>query len=113
MKYLLLMYDDENNPEGESPEELQKWFEYTEKLEKSGIMQGGEALKPSNTATTVRGKKDGFSTIDGPFAETKEQLGGFFILDAKDLDEATEWAGKMPHIERGGSVEIRPIMLFE
>ncbi len=114
MKYMLIMFDREDDPEAFSDEEFQKWFEVTEEMEKAGIMVGGEALKPSNTATTVRGKKsEGFSTIDGPFAETKEQIGGFYIIEAKDLDEAVHWASRMPHVSRGGSVEIRPIMIME
>jgi len=76
-------------------------------------MQGGEALQPVSTATTVRATESRTLTSDGPFAETKEQLGGYFVIDASDLDEAIEWAAKMPHIAGGGSVEVRPIVEFD
>ena len=111
MKYMLLIYSDEATAE-DSPENMQRWFKYTEDLGKAGVMQGGEALQPVATATTVRANGGDTVTTDGPFAETKEQLGGFYLLDCRDLDEAIKWAGEMP-IHPRGCVEIRPVMEFE
>ena len=117
MRYILLIYGDEKAMEGKSHEEmaagLGAWFRYTEELQKSGKMLGGEALQPTSTATTVRAAESRTLTSDGPFAETKEQLGGYYIIDADDLDEAIERAVKMPHIAEGGTVEVRPVMEFE
>ncbi len=120
MKYLLLIYDNEqSNMEKmtKSPETMQKtmdaWFKYTADLRSSGLLLAGEALQPTPTATTVRAGNPAALATDGPFAETKEQLGGFYMVEAADLDDAIEWAGKMPHITHGGTVEIRPIMVFD
>lgn len=113
MQYLLLLYDNEKRAEGYGEEEMGQWFAITEELEKSGNMLGGEALKPTTTATTVRMNGKSVVTTDGPFAETKEQLGGYYIIEAKNIDEAVAWAAKMPHVPKGGSVEIRPIMKFD
>jgi hypothetical protein len=108
---MLLIYGPTDG--GPSPEELQaqypRWFAYTEAIEKSGLHLAGEALQGADTATTVR-VRDGETIItDGPFAETKELLGGFYMIDAPDLATAQEWAAKMPNI-RYGTVEVRPIM---
>ena len=73
----------------------------------------GNALQPTSAATTVRGKGGETVTSDGPFAETKEQLGGYYLIDASDLDEALAWAAKMPNIPSGGAVEVRPIQVFD
>lgn len=113
MQYLLLLYDDEKRAEGYGEAELGKWFAVTEELQKAGCMLGGEALNPTATATTVRMNGKSVVTTDGPFAETKEQLGGFYLIEAKDIDEAVAWAKKMPHVPLGGSVEIRPIIKFD
>lgn len=113
MKYLLLIYEDEAITQAQPPEEMKEWFAYTDQLRTAGKMLGGEALKPVATATTIRGADGKVITTDGPFAETKEQLGGFYMIEAKDLDDAIEWASKMPLIKRGGKVEIRPVMEFE
>lgn len=111
MRYLLLIYADEATAE-DTPENMQRWFSYTQELQTAGVMQGGEALQPVVTATTVRGGNGETVTTDGPFAETKEQLGGFYLVDCKDLDEAIGWAAKMPVLPRG-SVEVRPVMEFD
>ncbi|MCZ6866586.1 MAG: YciI family protein [Dehalococcoidia bacterium] len=114
MRYLMLIYADEKTMAGVSQEDmkgvLDAWFKYTDDFQKSGKMLGGEALQPTPTATTVRYANGKTVTSDGPFAETKEQLGGYYAIDATDLDEAIEWASKMPIPV--GSVEIRPIMEF-
>ena len=115
MKYLLLIAGRENNltygdiPEAEASKRTQQWATFTNDLVAANKIRGGERLRPVATATTVR-VKDGQRLIsDGPFAETKEQLGGFYLIDARDLDEAVDWASKMPHLVDGGACEIRPI----
>ena len=117
MRYILLIYSDEKAIEGKSQEEMAAefgaWSGYTEELRKSENMLGGEALEPTMTATTVRAAESRTITSDGPFAETKEQLGWYYLIDVKDLDEALEWAAKMPNIPWGGAVEVRPIQVFE
>lgn len=113
MKYMLLIYENEATMPPPEGEDIGPWFVYTDELAASGKMVGGQALKRTATATTVREKNGSVVMMDGPFAETKEQLGGYYIVDAKDLDEARHWAAKMPHIARGGSVEIRPLMEFD
>jgi hypothetical protein len=88
---------------------MQEWTRFLDEANKAGVYQGGGALHPVTTATTMRPGTSGPLLSDGPFAETKEQLGGFSILECKDLDEATAWAARIPSL-RFGSVEIRPIM---
>jgi hypothetical protein len=117
MRYLLLIYADEQVLAGKSQEEqaalLNAWFAYTTDLQVSGELLAGEALKPTTMATTVRLANGRTLVADGPFAETKEQLGGYYVLDADDLDAAIAWAAKMPHLTDGGSVEVRPIAVFD
>jgi hypothetical protein len=114
MRYLLLIYEDESTrPTEMTPEAMQPWMEFGQEVESRGVMRGGEALLPTATATTVRLARGNAVTTDGPFAETKEQLGGFYMLDCKDLDEALEFAAKIPSLVDGGSVEVRPIMEIE
>ena len=107
MRYLLLITGDENRLNDNVRHEA--WGTFTQELATANKLRGGERLRPSATATTLR--IDGARRLlsDGPFAETKEQLGGFYIVEAKNLDEAVELASKMPHLDDGGSVEIRPI----
>ena len=108
MRYVLLIANDV--AQGEASEaEMQAWWQYTTDLEKSGKLRGGERLKPSSSATTVRQPNGKTLLSDGPFTESKEQLGGYYVVDADNLDEAVSWAEKMPHFARGGSVEVRPI----
>ena len=113
MKYLCLIYDEEKKlnamPKNEADAFMGEYFGFTEGLKKSGHYLGGNALQPVQTATTVRVRNGKVSTTDGPFAETQEQLGGYYLIEAKDLDEAVEWSKKMPHLAYGGSVEVRPI----
>jgi len=116
MKYMLLIYEAEKIWAATSKQEQGRIFnEYmalTEELAKSGKMTACEPLEPTSTATTLR-VRDGKSTHkDGPFAETKEQLGGIYVIDVKDLDEAMAWAAKIPGA-RTGSIEIRPVMKFD
>jgi hypothetical protein len=116
MQYVLQIYDDEavfaDLPAAEREADFGAWSAYSAELGQSGKLRSGEALHPVATATTIRAASDGPIVADGPFAETKEHLGGSFVIDAADLDEAIAWAAKMPHIPRGGTVEIRPVMVF-
>ena len=113
MKYLLLIYENEGVTAGLSEAEQGQIFEeymtYTQDIKKKGQMIAGEALQPVNTATTVRVKNGKTLTTDGPFAETREQLGGFYMVEAKDLDEAIGLAARIP-ASRTGSIEVRPIL---
>jgi hypothetical protein len=115
MKYLCLIYDEEKKlgamSQTESDAFMGEYHAFTEGIRKSGHRLHGEALKPVETATTIRVRNGKISTTDGPFAETKEQLGGFYLIEAKDLNEAIQVAAKIPSA-RTGSVEVRPIMVF-
>jgi len=115
MRYLCLIYADEQAQARMSQEEMGALFGayqgFTEELEKAGSMLAGEALQPTATATTVQVRGGNTLTTDGPFAETKEQLGGFYMIEARDLDEAIAWAAKIPSAAVG-SIEVRPIMEF-
>jgi hypothetical protein len=112
-KYMLTLWGDESQWESWTPEQLQEsmkvWGEYDREATAAGVLLGGEGLEPSPTAKTVRVRDDERIVSDGPFAETKEQLGGFYLLDCKDLDEAIEWAAKVP-VPDDAPVEIRPVM---
>ncbi|MGB2874926.1 MAG: YciI family protein [Gaiellaceae bacterium] len=110
---MLLIYGRENDWQGRSDEEraqiMQAYGAFTKELRDAGAMVAGDALQPTQTATTVRVQDDETLTTDGPFAETKEQLGGYYLIEAESLDEAIEWAAKVP-AARHGSVEVRPAM---
>jgi hypothetical protein len=115
-EYMLLIYTPKEGEGALSPEEAQaehpKWFAYTQALQEAGVMVAGDALQPVETATSVR-IQDGETVVsDGPFAETKEVLGGYYIIDVPDLDEALKWAARMPSAPRG-PVEVRPVMVFD
>jgi hypothetical protein len=116
MKYLCLIYDEEKKinamPKSESDAFIGEYFAFTEGIRKSGHFVAGEALHPAQTATTVRVRNGKVSSTDGPFAETKEQLGGFYMINAKDLNDAIQVASKIPSA-RLGSVEVRPIVVFD
>ena len=117
MEYLLAIYAEEEGiatmSEEDMGEFMQAWFKYDEDVRKAVKVISGNALQPTSAATTVRGKGGDTVTSDGPFAETKEQLGGYYLIEASDLDQALEWAGKMPNIPAGGAVEVRPIQDFD
>jgi hypothetical protein len=112
MRYLLLIYGPQWDPSGTSPEQMQaimdEWTDYTADLLKRGVSEGGEALEPTSTATTVRVRNGETLTTDGPFAETNEVLGGYYVLNCKDLDDAIAIAAQCP-AARDGSIELRPI----
>jgi hypothetical protein len=116
MRYALLIYANEqewaDQPEEQSQAQFQEYMAFTKDIVDRGIHKGGEALQTTSTATTVRVRDGQTLTTDGPFAETKEQLGGFYIVEAGDLDEAIELAARIPDARRG-SVEIRPVMEIE
>lgn len=105
MKYLCLVYLDESSPAGIRDAEC---LECGEALRRSGHLIAAEPLHPVNTATTVRVRNGQMSITDGPFAETKEQLAGFYLLDARDLNEAIQLAARIPPA-RVGSIEVRPV----
>jgi hypothetical protein len=113
MKYALLIYASEqdwtNQSEEESQAQYQEYMAFTKDIVDRGIYQSGEALQPTPTATTVQVRDGERLTTDGPFAETKEQLGGYYVVEAKDLDEAIEIAARIPDVRRG-SIEVRPVM---
>jgi hypothetical protein len=110
---MILIYDSEKTwasmPQDESKKMFGEYMAYTEELKKAGVMKSGAPLKPVSTATTVRVRDGKRLTTDGPFAETKEQLAGYYLIDVPSLDEAIHWAGKCPS-SRIGSIEVRPIM---
>jgi hypothetical protein len=115
MRYLALIYGDETVVLSDE-EQQQVMVDYTafgEEGAKAGVLTGvGEALQPTSTATTVRVRDGETVTTDGPFAETKEQLGGFYLFECENLDQAIEWAAKIPGA-KSGSIEVRPIMEFD
>lgn len=117
MEYLLAFYGDEkalaNIPPEKQAATQQEWFKFDQALRKSVKVVSNSGLQPTSNATTVRIKNGKLVTSDGPFAETKEQLFGFYLIEAKDLDEAILWAGKMPNLPGGGSVEVRPVWTFK
>ncbi len=116
MQYLLLIYSNENDeprpgpPEGDA--HFNAYMGFTEEVQKRKLMLGSNALEGIATATTVRVRDGKTLTTDGPFAETKEQLGGYYLLDCKDLDQAIEYAAKIPSAKLG-SIEVRPILKFD
>lgn len=116
MQYLLLIYGDEKARAQAAPAEqevaMKAWWDYTDWLTDKGWRKAGDALHPTTTATTVREKGGQVVTVDGPFAETREQLGGYYLIECANLDEAIEAASRMPNMGRG-SVEIRPILEFD
>ena len=113
MKYLLLIYGNEAEfagmPEAEQGQIFGEYMDYSRAIVHSGHYLGGEALESVSTATTVRVRNSKTLTTDGPFAETREQLGGYYVVEAKDLDEAIGLAARIPG-SRTGSIEVRPIM---
>lgn len=108
MKYIMLIYTSEAD-QTEDPAVFGEYGKFTAEVQGNGMFQGGDPLHPTSSATTVRVRNGETLATDGPFAETKEQLGGYYILDCKDLDEAITYAAKIPGA-RFGSVEIRPIL---
>jgi hypothetical protein len=112
MKYMLTLIGEEGGWDDVTPEQMQaemgRWEEFGKALEQAGAFLAGEGLQESATATTVRVDGDERVVTDGPYAETKEQVGGFYLIECENLDEAIEWAKKVP-LSAGG-VEVRPVM---
>ncbi|HWE44814.1 MAG TPA: YciI family protein [Caulobacteraceae bacterium] len=112
MQYLLLIYGDESGRPAMTPEGLQQMSQafgaYTEALKAAGALIGGERLRPTSDATTVRVRDGKQQVLNGPYAETKEQLAGYYLIEAKDLDAALGWAARCPGASYG-SMEVRPI----
>jgi hypothetical protein len=114
--YVALIYgEDADWTDGDHAEETAEYMAFGEAATEAKIISGGQALQPTSTATTVRvegGKGGDVVTSDGPFAETKEVLGGFYQFECADLDEAIKWAAQIPGSWRGGCVEVRPVLDF-
>ena len=112
MQYLILIYEDEKGwaslSEAEMNAAFGEYMTYSKDMALAGVMKGGASLQPTMTATTVRVRDGKTAKTDGPFAETKEQLGGYYVIDVPNLDEALKWAAKCPGA-KGGSVEVRPL----
>ena len=117
MRYMLLIFGDESRyavmSEEEGAAQMALWGEYTKELVEAGAFVSGEGLQTSTTATTLRVESDEPVLTDGPFAETKEQIGGFYVIDVDNLDQAIEWAKKLPSTRNGMPTEIRPVMAYD
>lgn len=115
MQFMLMIYGDERAEmamtEAEREAQMGQYSAYTGELVEAGVIRGGEALMPTTTATTVRVRNGQSITTDGPFAETKEQLGGYYLIDCTNIEEAIGWAAKLPGASTG-RVEVAPIMVF-
>jgi hypothetical protein len=113
MQYMLLIYDDEKKwaamSEGERGKLMADYGTFTKQIIASGHFKAGDALQPTASATTVRLRDAKTLTTHGPFAETREQLGGYYLVEAKDLDEAVAIAARIPSV-RVGSIEVRPVL---
>ncbi len=115
MKYVCLIYSDEKMwpkmSKSETDTIMAEYNQFTESIRSSGHYVAGEALQGTPTATSLRSRSGKLSTTDGPFAETKEQLGGFYLIEAKDLNEATRIASRIPGVKYG-CIEVRPVVDF-
>jgi hypothetical protein len=116
MRYLCLIYEDEKwwekATEADMQQGMAEYNGFTEAIKQAGNYIGGEALQPTKTATSVRVRNGKLSTTDGPYVETKEQLGGYYLIKAKDLNEAVQVASRIPGAKHG-TVEVRPVMEFD
>jgi hypothetical protein len=116
MKYLLTIYADESRWANATPEDVQQimaaYGAFGEAAQAAGVLIGGEGLQPSSSATTVRVRDNETIASDGPFAETREQLGGYYLVDCRDLDAAIGWAARIPDAN-GGTIEVRPVMDYD
>ncbi len=112
MQYLLLLYSNEASWQKFSPAEHERavaaYYAYTEALAEAGVLQGKNRLQPSSTATTVRVADGKSQVLDGPYADSKEQLGGYYLIDVPDLDAAIAWAARCPGASHG-IIEVRPV----
>ena len=116
MRYAFTIYRDEAAMADVTPEQMQAmsqaYAEVTQEMQDKGVFVAGDGLHPTSTATTVRVRDGERTVVDGPFAETKEALGGFYVLECRDLDDAIDWAAKIPG-SQVGSVEVRPVLVFD
>ena len=116
MKFMFMIYHDENElqalPEREMQTLVDSALDYDDEIRRSGHYIVSDALQPARTARTIRVRAGKVSTTDGPFAETKEQLGGFYMIEAKDVNDAIQVAGKIPSAKTG-TIEVRPVMVFD
>ena len=112
MKYMLMIYGDEAQLQRASPADVDAmmgaYVAYTQELIRAGALVGGDRLQRTSAATTVRMKDGRTEVVDGPYAETKEQLGGYYLIDVPDLDSALSWAARCPGAQVG-SIEVRPV----
>jgi hypothetical protein len=116
MQYMLLIHTDEARMKeamasGRAPEMMGAYRAYTEAIKQAGVFVAGDALQPSDSATVVRVRDGHTQVLDGPYAEAKEQLAGYYLIEAKDLDAALEWAARCPGAS-AGTMEVRPVMVF-
>lgn len=113
-QYMLLIYDDEKMwnrmAEGERNKVFGEYMEFTQSIVKSGQFRAGDPLQPVTTAKTIREKNGKAVITDGPFAETKEQLGGYYLVECKNIEEAIAIGQRIPSVRVGGSIEVRPVM---
>ena len=112
MQFMALIYAAEGADDVDTPTLMQQYGTFTENAQTAGVFHSGNALQPVSTATSVQLREGKTNVTDGPFAETKEQLGGYYIFECKDLDEAIEWAAQIPSA-RYGTIEVRPVMVFD
>ncbi|MFZ1662602.1 MAG: YciI family protein [Paracoccaceae bacterium] len=111
MQYMALIYTDPSITPKMDATMSDDYFQFTKRLKEAGLMKGGDALHPTRAATSVRVRDGKTETMDGPFAETKEHLGGYYLMDCADLDEAIKWAAQIPGAKYG-TVELRPVVVF-
>lgn len=112
MQFMALIYNTEGSDDVDMPTLLSQYEQFGKEAGAAGVLGSGDALQPVSTATSVRVRNGKAEFTDGPFAETKEQLGGYYLLNCKDLDEALQWAAKIPSA-RTGTIEVRPVMVFD
>ena len=112
MEFLALIYTADGSTDVEMPELMQQYQAFGAEAGAAGVIVGGNALEAVTTATSLQVRNGKTHITDGPFAETKEQLGGYYLLECKDLDEAVKWASKIPSA-RFGTIEVRPVMVFD
>jgi hypothetical protein len=113
MQYLVMIYGNDTAIQTARPEQVEQmlgaYHAYTAAMKNAGILEGSNRLQPSASATTIRSVKGKTEVLDGPYAETKEQLGGYYLINVADLDTALSWARRCPAVDHGFSVEVRPI----
>jgi len=112
MQFLALIYGSDDKQDVDTPTLIEQYTVFDEQASAAGVLLSGNALQPVSTATSVQVRAGKPTLIDGSFAETKEQLGGYYLMDCKDIDEALHWAAKIPSA-RYGTVEVRPVMVFD